>query len=265
MNNSVEKNNWKVNWRITESAGLSIFLVDYKGKSIVWDACLPYVTVDHQSQEIAVDGDEDMEHGPFWLPLGASTQTSPVRLDEFQGGFEIAVDFGNHAFGYTQIWRFHDNGRLSPWLIIHGHGINDSHTYHPHWRFDFDLNGANNDAVEMYQDGKWALIEKEGWFPFTGESDDKGFAWRQIDTKSKTQVSIRPHLWEDAELFALRFHGSEWIPPAPQSENGRNNYPSAYAGSEELNGKDVALWYVAHVHYDTSFPFTSGPWIQVSV
>jgi hypothetical protein len=23
------------------------------------------------------------------------------------------------------------------------------------------------------------------------------------------------------------------------------------------------LWYVAHVHYDQSFPYTAGPWIRV--
>jgi hypothetical protein len=25
----------------------------------------------------------------------------------------------------------------------------------------------------------------------------------------------------------------------------------------------VTLWYVAHVHYDQSFPYTAGPWIKL--
>ncbi len=264
MYNVIEKNNWKVHWRITESAGLSLFLVDYKGKRILWEAALPYVTVDHQTRDLSLDNEDSTDHGSLWLPMGERSQTSSVRIDDFRGGFEISVDFGTHAYGYTQVWRFHEDGRFSPWLIIHGHGVHNSHTYHPHWRFDFDLNGADNDIVERFSNGNWETITNEGWFPFTGESDENGAVWRQADTKSKTSITIRPHLWEDAELFALRYHSGEWIPPSPQGENSNETFPAAYAGSEDIEGKDVALWYVAHVHYDTAFPFTAGPWIQVS-
>ena len=34
-------------------------------------------------------------------------------------------------------------------------------------------------------------------------------------------------------------------------------------GDEELDGDDVTLWYVAHVHFDQSFPYTAGPWIRI--
>ena len=38
---------------------------------------------------------------------------------------------------------------------------------------------------------------------------------------------------------------------------------AAYVGDEALDGDDVTLWYVAHVHFDQSFPYTAGPWVKV--
>ena len=233
----------------------------------MWEGSLPYVTVDHQHQDLAVEEDEEgsgsAAHGPFWVPLGERTMAGDVRVNEFRGGFELVSDFAAGPYRYTQMWRFHADGRMGPWLTIHGSGVHEAHTYHPHWRFDFDVNGAQNDALERFEDGRWERVAAEGWFPYMGESDDDGCVWRQIDFGTGATVSIRPHNWEDAELFAIRYHDGEWAPFSPRNEEDAQSFPAAYVGAESLDGKDVMLWYVAHVHYDTSFPFTAGPWIWV--
>ena len=66
-----------------------------------------------------------------------------------------------------------------------------------------------------------------------------------------------------AELFALRYHDGEWPPFSPRSQVGAQPFPAAYVGNEALDGEDVTLWYVAHVHYDQSFPYTAGPWLKL--
>lgn len=266
MNNVIEQAGWKVHWRMTESSGVMVYLVDYNGHRVMWEGSLPYVTIDHQRQDLSV-GDEEAappSHGPFWVPLGERTLAGKVRVDEFRGGFEIVADFVAGYYRYTQLWRFHKDGRIGPWLVIHGPGIHDTHTYHPHWRFDFDLDGPNNDALERFEEGHWTRVEEEDWFPYTGESDKDGNVWRQIDFGSGAAVSIRPHANEDAELFAVRYRDGEWPPFSPRNEEGAQSFPAAYVGSESLEGQDVMLWYVAHIHYDTSFPFTAGPWIRLS-
>lgn len=266
MNNVIEQAGWTVHWRMTESSGLMVYLIDYKGHRVMWEGSLPYVTVDHQHQELAVEEDEgpSASHGPFWVPLGARTLAGDVRINQFRGGFELVADFFAGPYAYTQLWRFHESGRMGPWLTIHGSGVHDAHTYHPHWRFDFDIDGPNNDALERFEDGRWSRVSEEGWFPYMGESDDVGNVWRQIDFGSGAAVSIRPHGREDAELFAVRYKDGEWAPFSPRNEVDAQSFPAAYIGAEPLDGQDVMLWYVAHVHYDTSFPFTAGPWIQVS-
>lgn len=267
MNNVIEQAGWKVHWRLTESSGLMVYLVDYRGRRIMWEGSLPYVTVDHQRQGASAEGGEEApssNHGPFWAPLGLRTLVGDVRSNQFRGGFEIAADFVVGPYRYTQMWRFHEDGRIGPWLTIYGSGIHDSHTYHPHWRFDFDVDGPAHDALERFDGGHWVRVEEEGWFPHTGESDEEGNVWRQIDFGSSASVSIRPHANEDAELFAILYREGEWAPFSPRNEVGAQSFPAAYVGSESLDGQDVMLWYVAHVHYDTSFPFTAGPWIRVS-
>lgn len=263
MSNQIEQANWKLHWRMTESAGLMVYLADYRGHRVLWEGALPYVTVDHQTENLSLEQDGVHGHGPFWVPLGARTQAGDVRVASFRHGFELCVDFAAGPFCYTQLWRFHEDGRMAPWLTIHGGGVHDAHTYHPHWRFDFDIDGAQSDAIEHFDEGRWQRVSTEGWFPYTGEADPEGGVWRQIDFGTGASLTIRPHHWEDGELYAIRYHSGEWAPSSPHNGDGGQVFPAAYVGSESIDDKDVTLWYVAHVHYDSAFPFTAGPWITV--
>lgn len=256
----IETDDWSFSWRVTESAGLSVYLARFRGRPVLREGSLPYVTVDHQRPDVSVD-DGAESHGPFWMPLGNRTLVGQVREQRVRGGVEIAADFEAGPFRYTQLWRFSDDGRLAPLLTIYGNGVHDAHTYHPHWRFDFETRGA----LEHFDGAKWRRIEREGWFPHTGEADDAGHAWRQKAGAGAAGVAIRPYDWEDAELYAVRYHEGEWAPFFPRSAAGSQPFPAAYVGDEALDGSDVTLWYVAHVHYDAAFPFTAGPWMRAQL
>jgi hypothetical protein len=284
MSNVIDEANWKFHWRLTESAGIMVYLADYKGRRVLWEGSLPYVTVDHQRETLDLEHDPGEIHGPWWVPLGTRTLQGPVRVQTFRGGVELSASFAAGPYQYTQLWRFHDDGRMCPWLTIFGPGIHDQHTYHPHFRFDFDLDGARDDAFERFEEGRWQRVDREGWFPYSGEADESGNVWRQIDFGSGAAINLRPHSWDDAEVFAIRYHDGEWPPFTPRSavtaagagteatsERGLSSlaagpqpFPAAYVGDEELDGEDVTLWYVAHVHFDQSFPYTAGPWIRVA-
>lgn len=263
MDARITEAGWSFSWRLTESAGVMIYLADFRGRRVIWEASLPYVTIDHQRAVVDDDGEGAESRGPWWQPLGARNLVGDVVVQRFRGGVELSATFDAGPYQYQQLWRFHDDGRLSPWLTIFGAGVHEDHTYHPHWRFDFDLDGAGGDAVEHFEDGRWQRIAEEGWFPYAGESDEHGNVWRQIDFGSGAAINLRPHAWDDAELFAIRYHDGEWAPFSPRSAAGTQPFPAAYLGHEELDGQDVTLWYVAHVHYDQAFPYTAGPWIKV--
>src|SRR5690606_2353316 len=106
-------------------------------------------------------------------------------------------------------------------------------------------------------------VEHERWIPYSGEADEQGNVWRQVDFGSKAATNLRPHTWDAAAVCALRYHDRQWAPYSPRSAAGAQPCPAAYVGQEELDGQDLSLWYVAHVHFDQSFPYTAGPWIRV--
>ncbi|MBI4509780.1 MAG: hypothetical protein HY698_09080 [Deltaproteobacteria bacterium] len=259
----IREASWQVHWKVSESAGLTVYLVDFRNRRVLWEGSLPYVTVDHQRQDVGPEDEHPDIHGPFWFPLGTRSLRGDVRMNKFRGGFELAADFAAGPFRYTQLWRFHEDGRVSPWLTIHGRGLHAWHSYHPHWRFDFDVHGAMDDAFETWSNGRWTRVSEEGWLPYTGEVSPEGDAWRQVDFGSGAAVHVRPHHWEDAEIFAIRYRPGDWPPFSPRTSFGEQPFPAGYAGNEPLDGQDISIWYVGHVHYDRSFPFTAGPWIRV--
>jgi len=120
----IKASGWELNWRMTESAGLMVYLADYKGHRVLWEGSMPYVTIDHQRQDLTFEtGDASSEpHGPFWVPLGERSLAAEVRTNKFRGGFELAADYVAGPFRYTQLWRFHEDGRMAPWLTIYGTG-----------------------------------------------------------------------------------------------------------------------------------------------
>jgi hypothetical protein len=182
IENPIRESSWTVNWTLNASAGLTLHLVDFGGHRVLWEASLPYVTIDHQRPELSVE-DQGLEpHGPWWMALGARTLVGEVRHSRFRGGFELGADFASGPYRCTQLWRFHADGRMAPWLTLHGPGLHDAHTYHPHWRFDFDLDAgatggrtAPTEAFEHFHQGSWERAAEEGWFPHTGQASPEGF------------------------------------------------------------------------------------------
>jgi hypothetical protein len=267
MHQAITESNWSLHARITESAGLAIYLASFRGRRVLWEASLPYITIDHQAPEApveAADGeDEDAEpptsHGSFWLPLGQRTLRGEVRHERFRGGFELAADFAAGPYAYTQLWRFHADGRFAAWLTIHPGGLHDAHTYHPHWRIDLDIESADSDAFELAESDAWRRATREGWFP-AGTSGKTRF--RQLDLQSGRAIHLEPHRWDDADLFALRYREGETPPITPHSAVGDQPFPAGYPGDASIEDCDVTLWYVAHVHYRSSFPYTAGPLLR---
>jgi len=260
----VEDSGWTIHFTLTESAGLRLYLGDFKQRRVFWDCSLPFILIDHQRPDVGLDDPSADPHGPWWFPIGTQTLTGDVRLGHFRGGFELAADFEQGPYAFTQLWRFHENGRMDPWLTISGSGMHDNHVYHPHWRFDFDVDGAGGDSVEHWIEGGWQRVAEEGWLPSTGDRSPDGYVWRQLDRRSKSSISIRPPASEDAELFALKAKPGEWPPFTPRAGLGHQTYPASYVGEEAIDGADVCLWYVAHVPWSSAFPATAGPWIKVA-
>ena len=58
---TIAQGNWRVHYMVTESAGVKIFLVDFRGRRVLWEATLPYVTIHNHRRN---------DHKPCWLCTG---------------------------------------------------------------------------------------------------------------------------------------------------------------------------------------------------
>jgi hypothetical protein len=236
MSNVISEANWKFHWRLTESAGIMIYLAEYRGRRVLWEASLPYVTIDHQRDSLEVDSDGVDTRGPWWVPLGARTLAGNVRVQPFRGGVELSADFTAGPYHYLQMWRFHDDGRLCPWLTIYGSGVPRPAHLPPRTGGSTSTSTVRATTPSRLRRRSLAALEEEGWFPHTGEADDSGFVWRQIDFGTGAAINLRPHTWDDAELFAVRYHDGEWAPFSPRATAGAAPFPAAYVGREPLEG-----------------------------
>ena len=70
IENPIHDANWQVHWTLTESAGVRIYLADFRGRRFLWEATMPYVTIDHQRQDVGPEDESQETHGPWWVPLG---------------------------------------------------------------------------------------------------------------------------------------------------------------------------------------------------
>ncbi len=269
----MEHSGWKVYWSVAAGGGVVCQFASFHAQPILYKGFVPCVTIEHDSRDTQITG----ARGTIWTPLGEENNTNSVCLQDFPGGFELVTDFRCGPFEYTQIWRFHQTGKIEPWLKIHGDGVHDDHMYHVYWSLDFDIGGNGANQVHRYKDKRWDLIASEGWYPSL-EHTAGGSAWRQTGSQRKTKsrgqslenpvddvtrVAIIPSSGDDAELYVVKESTQAWIPPMPRTPFGTASFPTSYSGSNSILGEDFVLWYAAHIHYSDGFPYVAGPTIQV--
>jgi primary-amine oxidase len=148
-----------------------------------------------------------------------------------------------------------------------------SHVHNFYYCLDFDIDGPAHNVVEEfnhYPDKKGSLSAKDGWTVIPRETARSGNAetfrtWRVLNRESKNALG-HPRSYElipggngifrggkdepftHAELWVTRYHEKEFPFSAVDSRSLRAALPS-YLNNESVNGEDVVVWYVLHVHH----------------
>jgi hypothetical protein len=161
-------------------------------------------------------------------------------------------------YRYIQKWTFYLDGTIEPrfgFTAITDYCTSKPHNHHVYWRFDFDIDGAANDAIEV-RNFLWTLVPKE-------TSDNyapKAFrTWRVRDKSSGRGYQVTPgpadgvaDAWAVADVWALLYRSNEIDDGgAIVGPGGDAAHLNNYRNGENINGRDVVLWTHAMHRHDS--------------
>ena len=163
---------------------------------------------------------------------------------------ELGVYMRIGAYHLYQCYYLSASGMVLPRVFSKGLSCNIDHTHHPYWRFDFDLDGAGHQRVNLVTDQFSGFYNREGsdrksnyvnprWNVENLKTGARGWVWPQAhdgqaDGWSNLDVNIRKY--RPAEDTVWPFGTGELH----------------YAVHENPDDSDVLLWYVAHLVHHAS-------------
>jgi len=191
QNNYIEKNGWKITYRLTGSDGLEIRDVTFKGENVLTSAKIVDWHVSYQQKggekldtttETYIEGrrveylrGEDGNYlfgynDAMGCPMFSTSVVLPfngpqVRMLKENDGFMLTQDYRNPKwpmacnYRYENRFEFYDDGSFRVVGVNKGRGCGDNAIYRPVMRIDM----AISDKENFYSyDGSWKLWEKEG-------------------------------------------------------------------------------------------------------
>lgn len=193
------------------------------------------------------------------------------------------------GYHYIARWKFRDDGVLMPEIGLTGPmqhmGTGDSseygslvgknktfapsHVHNLYFCLDFDIDGAEPNVVEEFnyeQDKPGSESGKHSWTPLTKETLRSTSAttfrsWRVVNPKSKNALGLSrsyelipaggvyrgsaDEKFAHGELWVTRRHAKEH----PADRRSLDTILPEYLNDEPIDGQNVVVWYVLHVHH----------------
>ena len=161
-------------------------------------------------------------------------------------------------YRYIYTWTFFLDGTLQPgvrFTAVDNACTPLAHYHNVYFRLDMDVDGVGNDAVEEYNSGSWT--------PLTTESQrlhapGQGRRWRVRDkvTGSGYELVSGPdadvaNAWSVADFWALLYRSGEHDDGgATGGMDGDKAHIDRYVSGENIDGRDVVLWYRTGYRHD---------------
>lgn len=255
LSGAVDWNGWTFTYDVSGSYdGLSLLDVQYNDMSVLHKLSFPVMRVFY---DFGVCGPYADRIGEGYLsPVSWADNALVVRREFTLDGrnwLELGVRAIIGNYDIYQSYYLSADGVLDSHIFSRGLQCNTDHTHYPYWRFDFDVDGANNQ------------IQREtatGIIPYTTEFDIAANAalnhnWHVVNPQSGARVTLQPGFTSFALpdptqpgglnygfnlVFGRRYNAAEdigWFYGA-LSEVPYNN-------GESIDNTDLVLWYKAHM------------------
>lgn len=256
---------WRLDWRLADTPdqeGIVISNAHYRGRQVFYKASLPSLRVQY---------DGYCPGQPYKDPLNYNNAQVTSRCPAARVCIYSYVSNGLRGLGVesyhrigayrlTHRWVFWEDGQVYPRLYSAGLQCNYNHRHHAYWRFDFDIGGASSDLVLEYNTYTEDLGWGKGWHAKTVETTRVKNAasrrsWAVMDKLSGRGYHIMPgandgtaDTFSNRDLWVMLYRGDE-------DKHGRqgdayNDGLQSYLNGENVDGKDVVVWYCGHLSHD---------------
>jgi hypothetical protein len=264
-----------------DGSGIELRNVSYKGKAVLRQAHIPVLNV-HYDPGGCGGGPSlsyrDWQNSPMpfeannALAIGYAEPSEPPKTvcdhpgtdaGQFSG---VAVEKGIDKlilttqlqaghYRYIQTWTFYLDGTIEPRLAftaINSPCTTKPHDHHAYWRFDFDIDGPNDDVVEELNGSTWKIRASE-----TSRKNAPGRMWRVRDKRTGNGYIVEPGAhdgiadnWGAADIWALLYQATELDDGgAVAGPGGDAIHLGNYLSGANINGRNVVLWtHAMHRH-----------------
>lgn len=186
-----------------------------------------------------------------------------VREVELDGEptLELGVYARIGAYHIYQCWYLQSKGEVGdilPTVFSKGLSCNLKHWHHPHWRFDFELDGTERHRVHFLNGGnRVAIVPNEASFQNGPPADNPGWLVENIDTHSSVTITppelnepegiVGPDTFSPIDVYIRKYRpeeDEEW----PFHEQTEMNF----ALHEPVDGQNVVFWNISHLQHIAS-------------
>ncbi len=289
-NTALEKNGWKLSYRITGSDGLEIIDVSFGDKAVLhsakivdWhvsykekgakdlDTSIPTI-IEGRLVEYSMGEDDHYFFGyndAMGCPMFSTSVVLPFNAPEIKrlksdDGFMLTQDYRNPKwpmacnYRYENRFEFYDDGAFRVVAVNKGRGCGDQAIYRPVMRIDMDLGGK--EAFYSY-DEHWKLWEKEDSEKV--KSQKSPYPYKIISTTEPSRgYYIEPNhgqfrdesRGDNAKIFVTRFKQNEGetdLLTLGSCCNLDEDGVEIFMNDQEgIDAQNLVIWYVPHIRND---------------
>ncbi len=286
----LERDSWKLSYRITGSDGLEIISVSYRGKAVLasakivdWhvsykqkgaeslDTSIPTI-IEGRLVEYNIGDDDSYLFGyndAMGCPMFSTSVVLPFNAPQVKklksgDGFMLTQDYRNPKwpmacnYRYENRFEFYDDGSFRVVAVNKGRGCGDQAIYRPVMRIDMELGGE--ESLYSFEDD-WRLWKSEDKRKV--EDRNSSYAYK-ITSRTEPQRGyyIEPNKGQfddgsrgdNANIFATVFKEKEGATDLLTLGSCCNmdvdGIESFVDDKQDIDGENIVLWYVPRIKND---------------
>lgn len=196
------------------------------------------------------------DRGDFWGVAVYEDASELVLMSEISAGW----------YRYASEWRFNPNGTIRPFFkfdAVHNSCTCEAHNHHVYWRFDFDIEKAKPNGVDVLTSRGWSSVRREAKFLRNAEA--RAFRVSNRTSDFGYQLEYGPF-----DGTANRFgSGDVWVLKYQSNEIDDSRFGSSkdakldrFLNNAPVEGEDLVMWYAGHILHaedGNEDPHIAGP------